>query len=1038
MQSDRGSSPTSRTAIHVGTPHQSPPPCKLKKQPPSCDDFGVAFICALPIEAAAIIALFDEQWDYGALDKADTDTNQYSLGSIAECCVVLAHMPGMGKVAAATVAGNLRSSFRYLKLILVVGICGGVPKAPSKAWDELLLGDVVVSTGLVQYDFGRQLPNRFVRKDTVEDNLSRLSVEAGCILAKLRTEQAREGLCRSMSRHLGTIQNRLGAKVAYPGRSNDMLFRSDYLHKHHKVGQCSVCAGDVAAVCDQAFERSCEELGCGHLPSDLIPRLRPEHELDPVVHFGLFGSGDTVMRSGTDRDEIADRNGILAFEMEGAGLWEMLRVSSCLIVKSVCDYSDSHKNKSFQGYAAAVAAATAKALLQCWTACMPKSLQARHPSRRPPRNRRPPLTAGEIRVLNRLKTLPYSDRKDRNPRRVPGTCEWFVRHKLFRGWLEGVDSQSSALWASADPGCGKSVLARYLVDNVLPTSETRTTCYFFFKDDFEDQKSVVDALKCILHQLFTQKPVLFSDAIRAQIEAEEDKLALSFRDLWDILLRAADTEDAGEVLCIFDALDECGLEDRSKLTAALIDLRHTKKAPNLKFLLTSRPYGTIRRSFQLPDAPDLAVIHLSGEDEAEIEQISREIDIFIKARVQGIGARLMLGEERQELLLRSLLNVPHRTYLWVYLTLSLVESDENITKGKIRQTTSLLPRSVDEAYEKILSASRDPDEARRALHIIVAAKTPLTLGEMNFALTLRSSHRSYHDVDLTSDGWFRERLRDICGLFVTVINSKIYLLHQTAKEFLVKPDREEERILKLRWKHSLDPSESHRILGEICLWNLQFPELHKHMDIGFWDIRDCVRHYQFLEYSTVAWASHLLAQDVKIDKLLIEAILDLYRRCDRHCPFWFQLIAAEAPANTVYGVTLPTIADDPDRTLLMIASFFGLAPVVEALIKTGGGGGLLARDSQGRTALTWAVMYGHHDAARILIESQPGVLRGLSWLGLWKPAIVEAANNKGETPLIHAVLGVSESLTRLLLDKGANIEARDVRGATALWHAAGE
>jgi nucleoside phosphorylase len=86
----------------------------------------------------------------------------------------------------------------------------------------------------------------------------------------------------------------------------------------------------------------------------------------PVVHFGLVASGDTVMRSGRDRDDIARRDNVIAFEMEGAGMWEVLRASSCLIIKSVCDYADSHKNKKFQAYAAAVAAATAKALLQSW------------------------------------------------------------------------------------------------------------------------------------------------------------------------------------------------------------------------------------------------------------------------------------------------------------------------------------------------------------------------------------------------------------------------------------------------------------------------------------------------------------------------------------------------------------------------------------------------------------------------------------------------------------------------------------------------
>ena len=112
----------------------------------------------------------------------------------------------------------------------------------------------------------------------------------------------------------------------------------------------------------------------------------------------------------------------------------------------------------------------------------------------------PARRAKEMEILKRLDASPYRDRKNRNPDRIQGTCEWFVAHELFLDWQESKSSRM--LWVSADPGCGKSVLAKYLVDSVLATTESRTVCYFFFKDDFEDQKSIVSALSCILHQLF--------------------------------------------------------------------------------------------------------------------------------------------------------------------------------------------------------------------------------------------------------------------------------------------------------------------------------------------------------------------------------------------------------------------------------------------------------------------------------------------------------------------------------------------------------
>ncbi|KKO96955.1 phosphorylase superfamily protein [Trichoderma harzianum] len=81
---------------------------------------------------------------------------------------------------------------------------------------------------------------------------------------------------------------------------------------------------------------------------------------EPAIHIGGVASGGTVLKSGENRDNIAMKEGVVAFEMEGAGVW---REIPCIIVKGVCDYADSHKNQKWQDFAAATAAAAAKALL---------------------------------------------------------------------------------------------------------------------------------------------------------------------------------------------------------------------------------------------------------------------------------------------------------------------------------------------------------------------------------------------------------------------------------------------------------------------------------------------------------------------------------------------------------------------------------------------------------------------------------------------------------------------------------------------------
>jgi hypothetical protein len=131
--------------------------------------------------------------------------------------------------------------------------------------------------------------------------------------------------------------------------------------------------------------------------------------------------------------------------------------------------------------------------------------------------------------LRMLHKSNYRGRKDRNRKHTPGTCQWFTGHQNFNDWNE--NRGPGLLWVSADPGSGKSVLARYLIDEVLPSTIKRTTSYFFFKDDFPDQRSSSNAMCAILCQIFLQKPHLLKQSVLDKTELEELDFA-DFSELW--------------------------------------------------------------------------------------------------------------------------------------------------------------------------------------------------------------------------------------------------------------------------------------------------------------------------------------------------------------------------------------------------------------------------------------------------------------------------------------------------------------------------
>lgn len=101
---------------------------------------------------------------------------------------------------------------------------------------------------------------------------------------------------------------------------------------------------------------------CEQCSTDYLLDFDPRAEKDAItVHYGTIASGNQVMRDRIQRDRVSrDFGGVLCFEMEAAGL---MMTFPCLVIRSICDYADSHKNKRWQPRAALVAAACAKELL---------------------------------------------------------------------------------------------------------------------------------------------------------------------------------------------------------------------------------------------------------------------------------------------------------------------------------------------------------------------------------------------------------------------------------------------------------------------------------------------------------------------------------------------------------------------------------------------------------------------------------------------------------------------------------------------------
>lgn len=306
-------------------------------------NYTVGWISAITTESVAAQQFFDERHD-GPEHVSRNDNNVYSLGKIGRHNVVMAALPDgeYGVTTAATVARDMLHSFPNIRIGLMVGIGGGAPSSKH----DIRLGDIVVSSrdggqgGVFQYDYGKTIQDQAFQHTQVLDQPPTI-LRAALGGLKARYEADGHELDTQVDQILDK-KPRLRKKYSRPPATSDRLYRSDYVHQHS--------------------DRSCHE-GCGDDPNHLVPpRMeRGDEDDDPAIHYGTIASGNQLMKDAHIRDRLAAEKGVLCFEMEAAGLMNQF---PCLVIRGICDYSDSHKHKDWQGYAAMLAAAYAKDLLR--------------------------------------------------------------------------------------------------------------------------------------------------------------------------------------------------------------------------------------------------------------------------------------------------------------------------------------------------------------------------------------------------------------------------------------------------------------------------------------------------------------------------------------------------------------------------------------------------------------------------------------------------------------------------------------------------
>ncbi|KAH7264352.1 hypothetical protein B0J15DRAFT_393989 [Fusarium solani] len=964
--------------------------------------YTIAWICALHIEMAAARAMLDAI--HPDLPQDASDKNTYMLGSIGPHNIVIACLPNghYGTNNAASVSTHILRSFPSIRKGFMVGIGGGVP---SRA--DIRLGDVVVGTRVMQYDLGKIVDGNIQRTAVAKSPSYSLQTAVSNLRSKHELEPSR----------VPTILQDMAAKYPEYGHpaSPDRLFLATYKHDP-QFSSCSAC--------DQ---------------SSILPKSTrmPNH---PKIHHGAIASGNQVMKDSLARDDIARKLDIICFEMEAAGLMDVL---PCLPIRGICDYADSHKSKEWQKYAAATAAAYAKELIEILPANnenLDNADVANPPLQDALPNRRRLL-------LDSFKFEQIDSRKISIKTAHSKTCHWFLKHPQYLKWLDPQKhtQHHGFLWIRGKPGVGKSTIMKFVY---LKTKRKKShahgiTASFFFHARGEYlEKSIAGMYRSLLLQLLEGYPDLQEVLDDTDLVPRGQNECPPLNILKDLFHDAVSKLGQRSFTCFVDALDECDEQQVVEMVHYFEDLAEScaSKGVRLQICFSSRHYPYIR----ILHGIELTLEHQQGHIE--------DMDNYIQHNLR-IRDTALVEELRPQMLEKA-----SGVFLWVVLVVDILNKENRRGRLALRKRLADVPSGLSELFKDILRRDKDNmEDLLLCILWILCAKRPLRPEEYYHALWSGLIPKNLVDPEMP-DVTVSDSVECVDSYVITsskglveVTKSKsstVQFIHESVRDFLIKDEglRELWPDLGYDWE-----SSAHDALKQSCSVYINHDLVRAHMDsLGPTSDSDgsakTSKQFPFLEYASQHLLYHADAaaqtfpQGEFLSNITVRDWVKMYNLFEK-----FKIRKYSSTASLIYILadkgfsalirkwlqSHPSIDIRGERYEypLFAALANGHKEAVAALLNStssicegvdtveGFGSKTGFVGYKDRTPLTWAAQEGLAGIVRLLVR---------------KDTDVYEVDREGYTSLMRASKAGHHAMAKLLVEKGVEIDAQDFLGNTAL------
>ncbi|KAM3513544.1 hypothetical protein MY11210_002831 [Beauveria gryllotalpidicola] len=763
------------------------------------------------------------------------------------------------------------------------------------------------------------------------------------------------------------------AQAVYRNSLQDRLFDSTYDHVQSidsSTDDCEMC--DASRLADRS------------------PRDNP----NPKIHYGTIASGNQVMKQVKTRDELAHELDVLCFEMEGSGVMDGF---GGLVIRGICDYSDSHKNKQWQEVAATVAAAYAKELLLVIPADVCTAA---------------PVVAMPSADLDRQQTLLRSlEFEQMNARRAnikpkySTTCRWLLAHPDYLDWQDPKQAikHHGFLWIRGGPGTGKSTIMNFAYKEATTHKDTVVISFFFNARGESLERSTHGMYRSLLLQLLNTLPNLLSifDAPEHKKFLDDFYTAIlsHHNPMWQIivlqdLLRSALAKLGPIPLAIFvDALDECSSDQVEELVEYFEALGEDAEQNGLRLTIcfSSRHYPhldiqyglKIKLEAQGGHEEDIAM-YIRNKLKIGTSKTAEEIKTGMQAKAKGI-------------------------FMWVVLVVDILKAEYQ--GGRIfdvKKRLAALPAELSDLFKEILARDqKNLGDLQLCIQWILFAKRPLKLEEYYFAAVSALSPDElgeWDQNDITTEDMGRFVISSSKGLAETTRSKvkTVQFIHESVREFFLK-----------NALHDLWPNLAAADF-ESTPASLSEDDAFARLDYG---PNFKVKYDQ----TPLLWAA-ARGYDVVV-KSLLEKGSDIEAK-DKHTRTPLSHAVENGHDATVRlllqnGCDVQKCSMDYTAPLLY-AAINGNETIIRLLLENGANIEALGIKGQGPLAVAAAI--GKENAVRLLLKAG---------------ADIEARDKGGKTSLMHATMNGHEAIIRLLLAQGADIKAKDCGGRTPLIHAIG-